>query len=53
MKAVVSHEYGDVDQLRYEDAELPPIADNEVRVRCRYSSRLQALPARNARKIDK
>jgi NADPH:quinone reductase-like Zn-dependent oxidoreductase len=38
MKAVVLHEYGDVDQLRYEDAELPPVGDNEVRVRVRATS---------------
>ncbi len=38
MKAVVLHEYGDVDQLRYEEAELPPVGENEVRVRVRATS---------------
>ena len=38
MKAVVLHEYGDVEQLRYEDAELPPVGENEVRVRMRATS---------------
>ncbi len=38
MKAVVLHEYGEVDQLRYEDAELPPVGENEVRVSMRATS---------------
>jgi NADPH:quinone reductase-like Zn-dependent oxidoreductase len=39
MKAVVMHEYGDVDQLRYEDdVELPPVGEKEVRVRVRATS---------------
>ncbi len=38
MKAVVFHEYGDVDKLQLEDAELPPVGDNEVRVRVRATS---------------
>jgi NADPH:quinone reductase-like Zn-dependent oxidoreductase len=38
MKAVVMHEYGDVEQLHYEDAELPPVGDKEVRVRVRATS---------------
>jgi NADPH:quinone reductase-like Zn-dependent oxidoreductase len=38
MKAVVLHQYGDVEQLRYEDAEMPPVGDKEVRVRVRATS---------------
>jgi NADPH:quinone reductase-like Zn-dependent oxidoreductase len=38
MKAVVLHAYGDVDQLIYEEAELPPVGENEVRVRVRATS---------------
>jgi NADPH:quinone reductase-like Zn-dependent oxidoreductase len=38
MKAVVLHEYGDVDQLRYEEAEMPPVGEKEVRVRIRATS---------------
>ena len=38
MKAVLLYEYGDVDQLRYEDTDIPPYGDNEVLVRVRATS---------------
>ncbi len=38
MKAVVLYEYGDPSQLRYEDAEQPPVGDNEVLVRMHATS---------------
>ena len=38
MKAVVLHGYGDVDELRLEDAEMPPVGEKEVRVRIRATS---------------
>ena len=38
MKAVVLHEYGEVDQLRYEEDDLPPVGEKEVRVRVRATS---------------
>ncbi len=38
MKAVVLHGYGRVDRLIYEEAELPPVGDKEVRVRVRATS---------------
>ena len=38
MKAVVLHEYGDVDQLRYEEEDLPEVGANEVRVRVHATS---------------
>ena len=38
MKAVILRAYGDVDQLSYEDDDLPPVGDNEVRVRLRATS---------------
>jgi NADPH:quinone reductase-like Zn-dependent oxidoreductase len=38
MKAVVYHEFGDVDVLRYEDMPLPQINDDEVLVRVRSVS---------------
>ncbi len=38
MKAVVMHAYGGLDQLRYEDAEMPPVGEDEVRVRVRATS---------------
>ncbi len=38
MKAVIYHEFGDVDVLRYEDVPLPDIDDDEVLVRIRSVS---------------
>jgi NADPH:quinone reductase-like Zn-dependent oxidoreductase len=38
VKAVVLHAYGDVSELRYEDAEVPPVGAGEVRVRLHASS---------------
>ena len=38
MKAVVLYEFGDVNQLRYEDADQPPVGDKEVLVRVRATS---------------
>ena len=38
MKAIVLHQYGDPEQLRYEDAEIPKYGDNEVLVRVRATS---------------
>ena len=38
MKAVLLHEYGGADRLRYEDTEVPPFGDNEVLVRVRATS---------------
>jgi len=33
MKAIRIHDYGDADQLRYEDAPVPDIAPDEVLIR--------------------
>jgi NADPH:quinone reductase-like Zn-dependent oxidoreductase len=38
MKAIVLHEYGGPEQLRYEDTERPVFGDNEVLVRMRATS---------------
>jgi NADPH:quinone reductase-like Zn-dependent oxidoreductase len=38
MKAVVLHEYGGPDHLRYEDTDTPDFGDNEVLVRVRATS---------------
>lgn len=38
MKVVVLYEFGDVNQLRYEDADQPPVGDKEVLVRVRATS---------------
>jgi NADPH:quinone reductase-like Zn-dependent oxidoreductase len=38
MKAIIYHEFGDVDVLRYEDVPLPEINDDEVLVRIRAVS---------------
>lgn len=38
MKAVLLHEYGDADRLRYEDTDVPGYGDNEVLVRMRATS---------------
>ena len=38
MKAVLLHEYGDVDRLRYEDTDVPDFGDNEVLVRVKATS---------------
>ena len=38
MKAVVLHEYGGPDRLRYEDTDTPEFGDNEVLVRVRATS---------------
>ena len=38
MKAVVYHEYGSADVLRYEEVEKPSPGDNEVRVKIRAAS---------------
>src|SRR5947209_5042295 len=38
MKAVLLHEYGGPDRLRYEDTDVPEFGDNEVLVRVRATS---------------
>jgi NADPH:quinone reductase-like Zn-dependent oxidoreductase len=38
VKAVVLHAYGDVSELRYEDADLPQVGAGDVRVRLHASS---------------
>lgn len=38
MKAVVLYEYGGPENLRYKDAPMPPVGDNEVLVRVRATS---------------
>jgi NADPH:quinone reductase-like Zn-dependent oxidoreductase len=38
VKAVVLHAYGDVSELRYEEADSPPVGAGEVRVRLHASS---------------
>ncbi len=38
MKAIVLHQYGGPEQLRYEDADRPEYADNEVLVRVKATS---------------
>jgi NADPH:quinone reductase-like Zn-dependent oxidoreductase len=38
MKAVVLHQYGGPEQLRYEDSERPGYGDNEVLVRVKATS---------------
>ena len=38
MKAIVLHEYGGPEQLRYEDSDVPEYGDNEVLVRVRATS---------------
>jgi NADPH:quinone reductase-like Zn-dependent oxidoreductase len=38
MKAVLLHEYGGPDRLRYEDTDVPDFGDNEVLVRMRATS---------------
>src|SRR3954452_15744406 len=38
MKAVLLHEYGEADRLRYEDTDMPDYGDNEVLVRVKATS---------------
>ena len=38
MKAIVLHQYGGPEQLRYEDTDVPNYGDNEVLVRVRATS---------------
>lgn len=38
MKAIVLHQYGGPEELRYEDSEIPKYGDNEVLVRVRATS---------------
>ncbi|MGI9534248.1 MAG: quinone oxidoreductase family protein [Thermodesulfobacteriota bacterium] len=38
MKAIIYHEFGDVDVLKYEDADVPEISDSEVLVRVKAAS---------------
>jgi NADPH:quinone reductase-like Zn-dependent oxidoreductase len=38
MKAIVLHQYGGPEQLRYEDSDVPEFGDNEVLVRVRATS---------------
>ena len=38
MKAIRFHDFGSVDALRYEDAPLPPLGANQVRIQLKAAS---------------